>query len=347
MKKKLLALGLTAMLALSMAACSSSSSTESSDSTAASSAAEETTDEAEETTETTADTSDLDVSSLKVGVIMKSSDEFQNKVVEGALAACIEIGIPEANFSNVASANESDTAQQVTAVEDFIASGVDILLCACQEENALIDPLQAAADAGIQVVMVDTDNSLLEDKVTFIGTDNYEAAYEGATIFAQTYLEEGDCVVILRGKLGDTNHESRTEGLTDALEENGITVLAVQDANGETDKAASAMESFLSSYPDQIDAVLVTSDSMAVGAAQAIENAGIDGIQICGFDGFQSAIALIETGQIQMIIGQKPYYMGYEGVYCGIGALTGETYDSYINPGIQVIDADNYTEFVE
>lgn len=354
MKKRFLAIGLSAVLALAIAGCgsssdesSSASSASSASSTSSESASSESSESSasSESSESSASAGDVDVSSLKVGVIMKSSDEFQNQVVAGALDACLELGIPEENFSNVASTSESDSAQQVTAVEDFIASGVDILLNACQEENALIDPLQRAADAGIKVVMVDTDNTLLEDKVTYIGTDNYQAAYEGATAFAENYLEEGDNVVILRGKLGDVNHESRTEGLTDALEEKGITVLATQDANCETDKAAAAMEAFMSSYPDQIDAVMVTSDSMAVGAAQAIENAGVEGIQICGFDGFQSAIDLIETGQIQMIIGQKPYEMGYEGVMCGIGSLNGETYESYINPGIQIIDADNYTEF--
>lgn len=335
MKRRLLAVSLGMVLAFSFAACGSEGGESANVSSVSGSA------EAESTSGGKA------VEDLKVGVVMKSSDEFQNQVVEGAKAACIEAGIPEANFSNVASTSESDAAQQVTAIEDMIASGIDILLCACQEENALIDVLQRAADEGIKVVMVDTDNTLLEDKVTYIGTDNYEAAYEGATAFAQNYLKEGDNVVILRGKLGDVNHENRTEGLQDALEENGINVLDVQDANCETDKAASAMESFLSAYPGQINGVMVTSDSMAVGAAQAIENAGAEGIQICGFDGFQSAIALVETGQIQMIIGQKPYEMGYEGLNCGLGALDGEIYDAYINPGIQIIDADNYTEFLD
>ena len=345
MKKRILAIGLSALFAFSLVGCGGSSDNKSSSASSTSSNAASSKSSTSEASSGSSSSGDIDYSSLKVGVIMKSSDEFQNQVVKGALDKCIELGIPESNFQNVASTSESDSAQQVTAVEDFIASGVDILLNACQEENALIDPLQKAADSGIKVVMVDTDNTLLEDKVTYIGTDNYAAAYEGAEIFAEDFLEEGDNVVILRGKLGDVNHEKRTQGLTDALEENGMNVLATQDANCETDKAAAAMEAFLSSYPDQIDAVMVTSDSMAVGAAQAIENAGASGIKICGFDGFQSAIDLVATGQIQMIIGQKPYQMGYEGVECGVGALSGETYDAYTNPGIQVINADNYKEF--
>ncbi|MGI6118812.1 MAG: sugar ABC transporter substrate-binding protein [Bilifractor sp.] len=288
---------------------------------------------------------DVDMSNVKIGVVMKSSDEFQNSVVEGAKDAFLEAGGSESNFKNVASTSESDAMQQVTAIEDMVSNNIDILLCSCQEENTLKGTLQAAADAGVKVVMVDTDCASLTDKVTYIGTDNYQAAYDGAKEFAKR-LEKGTNVVILRGKLGDVNHEDRTEGLQTALEEAGMKVLEVQDANCETDKAANIMEQFISKY-DDIGAVMVTSDSMAVGAAQAIKGAGVEGIKICGFDGFQSAIQLVETGEIEMIIGQKPYQIGYDGVVCGLGSMTGQSYDDYINPGIQIIDQDNYKDFLK
>lgn len=321
MKKKAIGIILIMAMAFALAACGGSS--DSGDSGEA------------------ADNPNADV---KIGVIMKSSDEFQNAVVEGAKDTAIAAGVSESNFSNVASTSESDTMQQVTAVEDMVSSGTDIILISCQEENALSAPLQAAADAGVKVVMVDTDCSKFDDKVTFIGTDNEAAAYEGAQEFAKR-LDKGSNVVILRGKLGDVNHEARTNGLTKALEEAGMNVLEVQDANCETDKAASAMEAFMTKYPGQIDAVMVTSDSMAVGAAQAIKNAGVDGIKVCGFDGFQAAISLFDSDEIEMIIAQKPYDIGVQGVECGLGALNGETYDAYINPGIAIIDKDNYTEY--
>ena len=348
MKKKLCSLLLLCAMMLGLAACgssggsestssgsSSSGSTDSSSSTASSTAS---------STEESADSSGgVDTSTLQVGIVMKSSDEFQNQVVAGARDAAIAAGIPEGNIRNVAPNNESDAMQQVTAIEDMISSGVNILLNSCQEENALKNVLQQAADAGVKVVMVDTDCASFTDKVTFIGTDNYQGAYEGAKEFA-TRLEPGSNVVILRGKLGDVNHEARTEGLTTALEEAGMNVLEAQDANCETDKAANAMEAFLSKYPD-IDAVMVTSDSMAVGAAQAIKGAGATGIKVCGFDGFQAAIGLVETGEIEMIIAQKPYQIGYDGVVDALGALNGETYDSYINPGIAIIDSSNYQDY--
>ena len=285
------------------------------------------------------------VSELKVGVVMKSFDEFQQAVMDGATAAAVEAGIPEENVTCVAPNNESEIMAQVTSVEDMISQNVDILLVAANQADTLMNPLTTAAEKGIKIVMVDTDAPDFTEKVTYIGTDNYEAGYEGAKEFG-TRLGGGKNVVILRGKLGDPNHEKRTEGLIAGLEETGNTVLETQDANCESDKAANAMEAFMTKYPDQIDAVMVTSDSMAVGAAQAIKAAGLgDRIQVCGFDGFQAAIDLLGTGEISMIIAQRPEEIGRKGIECGLGALEGETYDSYINTGIEIIDSSNYQDY--
>lgn len=285
------------------------------------------------------------VSELKVGVVMKSFDEFQQAVMDGATAAVVEAGIPEENVTCVAPNNESEIMAQVTSVEDMISQNVDILLVAANQADTLMNPLTTAAEKGIKIVMVDTDAPDFTEKVTYIGTDNYEAGYEGAKEFG-TRLGGGKNVVILRGKLGDPNHEKRTEGLIAGLEETGNTVLETQDANCESDKAANAMEAFMTKYPDQIDAVMVTSDSMAVGAAQAIKAAGLgDRIQVCGFDGFQAAIDLVGTGEISMIIAQRPEEIGRKGIECGLGALEGETYDSYINTGIEIIDSSNYQDY--
>ncbi len=351
MKKRLMSMLLVGAMVLAMTACGSSndsgSSTDSSTENSADSSAEDSTDSGAEGSSEESSSADADVSDLKVGIIMKSSDEFQNAVVQGATDAAIEAGISKSNIKAVAPTSESDAYQQVTSVEDMISGGVDLLLISCQEENALSSVLQKAADAGIKVVMVDTDCSLFEDKVTYIGTDNYNAAYEGAKEFA-THLEEGSNVVILRGKLGDMNHENRTDGLTAGLEESGMNVLEVQDANCETDKAASAMEAWLSKYQGEIDAVMVTSDSMAVGAATAIKGAGVEGIKVCGFDGFQAALSLFETSEIEMIIAQKPYEIGQDGMKDGLAALLdGETFDPYIDSGIAIIDADNYKDYLK
>jgi len=137
--------------------------------------------------------------------------------------------------------------------------------------------------------------------------------------------------------------------MEDAIKEAGMNVLEVQDANADTDKATSVMENMITKYGDKINALMVTTDSMAVGGVTALKAANkIGQVKVCGFDGFQVSIKMIEEGSEQMIIAQKPYWMGQEAVKNGVAALLeGKTFDKYINPGIQIIDASNYKEFLK
>ena len=333
MRKRIISIILSVMIVFTLTACGDSSTDNNTEGSA--------------DTETAGDGNTIkDTADMKLGIVVKSPDEFMNQEIAGAKDAALKAGIKEENITVVTPSSESDAMQQVTAIEDMISKKIDILLCDCMEENALKGVLQRASDAGIKVVMIGTDCPPFEDKVTCVGTNNYDAAYNGALEFAKR-LEKGDNVVLLRGKLGDVNHEARTEGMTKALEESGMNLLEVQDANCETDKAASAMEDFMTKYPGEIDAVMVTTDSMAIGAYQAIDGASVSGIKICGFDGFQAAIELLAEGKLEMIIAQNPYKIGGDAVTYALGSMEGETYDSFIDMGIEIIDSENYTEFMK
>lgn len=289
-------------------------------------------------------------SDLKIGVVMKSFDEFQTAVINGAIDQAVQMGVKKENIITLAPKSESDVMGQIQMIENCVSQGCDIIIVAAEDPTAVIPPLQQAAESGIKIVMADTDAPDFKhpNKVTYIGTENYTAAYEGAKIFLSEYVKPGSNVVILRGKLGDTNHDSRTKGMEKAIEEAGCNVLDVQDANCEPDKAANIMETWIQKYGDKIDAVMNTSDNMTVGAVTSIKAANkLDQIAVCGFDGFQVAIKEVAAGTVEMIIAQKPYWIGQEAVKCGMGALLeGKQYDEYIMAGIQVIDASNYQDFL-
>lgn len=339
MKKIFCVLLITVML-FSLSACSNSSSENSAETPTSSNS------------ESSAQTgTKLTPADLKIGIVMKSFDEFQNQVIAGATDEAIAQGVKKENIIALAPKSESGVAEQVQMIEDCIAQGVHILLVSAQDPNAVNAPLAAASAKGIKIVMVDTDAPNFKDpnKVTYIGTDNYTAAHDGAAEFIKRFLKSGQNVVILRGKLGDPNHDARTKGLQDACKEAEINVLEVQDANCESEKAASIMENLITKYGDKINGLLVTSDNMAIGAVTSIKAANmIDKVAVCGFDGFQVCIKAVADGDVKMIIAQKPYWMGQEGAKCGIGALLeGKTYDPYIDPGIAIIDQSNYKDFLK
>ena len=355
MKKRILSAALAFALAISLAACGDggtdgASSSVSSGNGGSASSGEDNTQSADKDEETVGTIDDVEIatgdySDVSIGVVMKLYDEFQNKVIEGAEAAAAELN---AKISCVAPDDITDAAQQVQQIENFISQDVDILLVDPNIADSVITILNQAVDAGITVVLVDTDSPNFNGAATFVGTVNYDAAYEGATEFASR-LPENANVVIATGMQGDDNHEKRSSAYKDAMEAAGCNVLELQYCDNSADLTASAVEDWIQKYGvDGIDAVMCTDDDACMGAIQALKANNATGkIKVCSFNGFQVAIQAIEDGTLEMTIGQQPYEMGYTAVMAGIGAMDGATYPDQIEIGVDIIDSSNYKDFLE
>ena len=346
--RKLTALMAVGVLALSLAACGSSSdaSSESEESTSTESEAEETeeedTEEADTEEEEAADDTEAAAGDITVGVVSKAEHPYYTEMAQGAEDACAELG-----WTCIYEAPQSfdDVDGQVSMVEDLITKGVDVLMVAPNQESTLYNAFDEAVDQGTMILGVDTDITGYENKTAFVGTNNKEALKTAGTELA-ALLDEGSNVIILRGPLGDANHEARAEGATEGLEEAGMNVLEVKDANSTAETAAAAMEDFMTKYPDQIDAVLCCDDDMAAGAIQAIRQAGMeDKIIVSGFDGTDVGIQNVADGYEVFDLSQNPYQMGYQAVYTAYAAMNGEDYEETVDTGVQMITIDNYKDF--
>ncbi|MFV0529468.1 MAG: sugar ABC transporter substrate-binding protein [Lachnospiraceae bacterium] len=266
-------------------------------------------------------------------------------VIDGAKAAAEAAG---AKITCIAPDDITDAAQQVQMIEDFISQDVDILIVDPNIADSVVSVLDGAVEKGIKVVLVDTDSPNFTGAVTYVGTANYDAAYEGATEFASR-LKEGANVVIATGQQGDDNHEKRSAAYKDAMEAAGCTVLDLKYCDNSADLTAAQVEDWIQKYGvDGIDAVMRTDDDASMGAVQALaQNGASESIKVCSFNGFQVAISKIGEGLLEMTIAQQPYIMGEKSVECGLGALEGETYDEQIPIDVEIIDASNWEEFVE
>jgi len=129
------------------------------------------------------------------------------------------------------------------------------------------------------------------------------------------------------------------------LAEKGITPVAALSGNNTTDGATKAMEDLLNAYPDQINLVFCHNDDTAIGALNACQAAGVEGITIIGFDGNASAIELIASGDLAGTIAQQPKLMGYQSVYAAYAAATGETIDAVQPVDVAIIDAANVADY--
>ncbi|QFU76780.1 sugar ABC transporter substrate-binding protein [Halioglobus maricola] len=238
---------------------------------------------------------------VRVALIMKSlANEFFINMADGARAHQAENGGYELVVNGIK--NESDLAQQVSLVEQMMATRVNVIVIAPADSKGLLPVVKRAMDEGIVVVNIDNkfDNAILADmgiRVPFVGPDNREGAkLVGDALAAK--LEAGDQVAIIGGIPGAFNAQQRQLGFEDAMQAANMEVVSTQAADWEQAKAASVAGAILVENPE-LAAILAANDSMALGAVAAVRQAGkTDDVLVVGFDNISAANDLVQSGEM-------------------------------------------------
>ena len=280
-----------------------------------------------------------DAGEIEIAVVLKcTTSEYWGYVEDGCMQAAEELGVKVTVTGPNA---ESDVAEQVNMIETAIGSGCDAIVCAPNDAAAANGALQAAIDAGIPVLSVDT-NCGIEGQTSFVGTMNDEAAYQGG-LWAAEQLGEGAKAVIIYGQEGDNTSNLRQAGYTKACEEKGIEVLDALSGQNTIDGAVKTMEDLLNKHGDAINVVFCHNDDTALGAAKVCEEAGYTDIIIVGFDGNASALEAIASGEslVKATVAQQPTAMGYQVVKAAVAAINGEAVEPVIAADVKVMTIDN------
>ncbi len=278
---------------------------------------------------------------IHIGIVVKSmADQHWNLVKAGAMAKARELGV---QVDVIGPNAESDVQGQVDMIDNMVGQGVSALAVAPSSQDAVIGSFQKAADAGIPILTIDTDTTF-EKRLSFIGTGNYDAAKAGGEAAAKV-VGSGKKAVILRGRLGDPTHDQRQQGFEEALKAAGVEIIDVKAADSDAEKAMNIMQDLLQVYP-QIDLVVSTTDSQALGAQRAIEAASAKTI-IMSFDGTSDVCALIQQGKVMGSVAQNPYGMGELAVENAIKAAKGESVEARIDSGAVVVMTENVDSYLE
>ncbi|MGB9976571.1 sugar ABC transporter substrate-binding protein [Thermovenabulum sp.] len=273
--------------------------------------------------------------SIKIAVIVKALNSDYWKIVEaGAKAAGKDLGVDVVVLGPSA---ETAVSEQVAMIEDQITKKVSALAVAPSQPPSAIPFFDKAKQAGIPVVLIDTDANW-QDKVSFVGTGNFNGGKLAGEFLAQK-LGKGGKVVIIRGAMGDPTHDERANGAIEVLKAQGLEILDVQPANSERGLGMTVMENMLQAHPD-IQGVFATNDEMALGAVRAIQAANKN-IVVVGFDGSPDALKSIAAGELTASVAQSPYNIGYKGVEAAVKAVKKEAVDKRIDTGTYIISKEN------
>ncbi|WP_449386107.1 ABC transporter substrate-binding protein [Cellulomonas soli] len=229
-------------------------------------------------------------------------------------------------------ATDGSQNSQITAFTSFIDEEVDVILLSATEATGWEDVLGKAQEAEIPVLLLDRGIEPDDDSLyaTHIGPDNYSISVSAAEWAIKTF-PEGANYVVLEGPAGLSVVNERNRGWDDTMADaTGFTKLESQDANWSTDEAKKVFETMLKAHNNDIQLVFAQNDEMGLGAAQAVEAAGLTpgtDVKIITIDGTKAALQGLIDGQLSFVAEYNPLF-GDLAVDLVNRLLAGETIES-------------------
>ena len=206
---------------------------------------------------------------------------------------------------------------QIKAVRGFIAQGVDAILIAPVVATGWDGVLKEAQEAEIPVVLldrqIDAPDSLYLTAVT--SDQVHEGKVAGEWLVAD--VGDKDCKVVeLQGTTGSSPAINRKKGFEEALVgHDNITIVRSQTGDFTRTKGKEVMESFIKAEGGGKDicAVYAHNDDMAVGAIQAIKEAGLKpgtDIKVVSIDAVPDIFLAMAAGEANATVELTPNMAG-------------------------------------
>jgi len=192
-------------------------------------------------------------------------------------------------------ASAPDAPKQIADIEDMVSTrNIDALVILPGDPDAMTSAIKQVKDAGKFVTVVDRQLSINGVENLYVAGDNPGLGANSAEYFKQV-LPDGGNIVILRG-LPIPIDQQRFDAFMKGIEGTNIKVLDDEFANWNRDDGFKVMQDFLTRFPD-IKAVWAQDDDIALGAIEAIKQAGRDGdMFIVGGAGMQQMLQRVAAG---------------------------------------------------
>ncbi|AMY11390.1 D-allose-binding periplasmic protein precursor [Luteitalea pratensis] len=286
------------------------------------------------------------VGGLHVAVIPKgTTHEFWMSIHAGAIKAQKEY---EAQGVSVrltwkGPIREDDREQQIQVVEGFLSQGVNGIVLAPLDASALVRPVQEAKGAGIPTVVI--DSALASgDAVSFVATDNEKGGSLAADRLGMLLGGKGR-VLLLRYQEGSASTEAREKGFLDRMKAQypAVQIVSADQFAGPTrDTAKRASENLLNRFGNQVEGIFTPNESSTAGMLLALQDVGKAGqIKFVGFDSSEAFITAMRNKQLDGVVLQNPFEMGYQGVKTMVAHLKGQAIQARVDTGVTIVTPDN------
>lgn len=279
----------------------------------------------------------------KIGVLLKAKSGYGGywgAVERGALDAGKQAGV---EVIVKAPPTESDIGIQIQLLNAMAGQGMDAIVIAPINKEALAVPIASVAVKGIKIVVIDTPING-NAAAAFVGTDHVAAGHAAGELLAKLVTDSDEVAVLRHSQASGATADREAAAIAAyrAVHANGIIhadIYASAQAGTEPEKA----KLLVTKYPN-VKAVLATGTPGTLGMLKVIEDDKLAGkFKLIGFGyNLNAQVAhAIEAGEMTAWIAQLPNEIGDKGVAAAVSLLKGESVPAVIHTNFVTITAEN------
>ena len=238
-----------------------------------------------------------------------AESEWRTANTESIKSAAKDAGI-ELKFSDAQQKQEN----QIKAIRSFIAQKVDVIAFSPVVESGWETVLREAKAAKIPVVLTDRSVNVKDTSlyVSFMGSDFVEEGRKaGRWLVEKMKGSSGQVnIVELQGTVGSAPAIDRKKGFEEIIKADPkFKIIRSQTGDFTRAKGKEVMEAFLQAEGKKINVLFAHNDDMAIGAIQAIEEAGMKpakDITIISIDAVKGAFEAMMAGKLNVSVECSP-----------------------------------------
>ena len=175
-------------------------------------------------------------------------------------------------------------------------------------------------------------------------TANFKGGQKAADRLGEVMGGQGKCIM-LRYQEGSASTEQREAGFLDELTKKFRAIKIIssdQHAGATRDTAYQAGQNLLNRFGNEVTGIFTPNESTCAGMVLAVKDAGLDGkVKHVGFDSDGALLDALKAGELQGLVVQDPFQMGYIGVKTMVDSLKGDKVEKKIDTPVQIVTKEN------
>lgn len=233
--------------------------------------------------------------------------DYWQTAANGLTAAARQLGVQ----AEMVGPDTYDVQAERDAFRAAVAKKPSGILVNVADPSVLGPEIDSAIGQGIPVVAMDSD-APGSKRITFIGTNNYEAGQMGGRALLKELNGKGKVVVYTMP--GQANLDERLKGYQDAIKGSGVELIQIINVKGDPRVAFDTTSEIINQGKIKPDGFVCLEEAACKEVADVLDRNKVTGKTIVAMDTVKDTLDWIQKGVIAATIAQKPYTMAFYGV---------------------------------